>query len=153
MPSPLDPHQQLILEHAVARLVPADELGPGAREAGVAVYIARTLAEHDTRFVDTYVRGLTALDAYARTAHGSPFVDLAADAQDAALRALEQGEVDGVDEGAAPFFELLLRHTREGMFGDPHWGGNADGIGWSLLGYPGPRGVWSARDQALADIP
>ena len=140
----LEPQQQLILEHVVARLVPTDELGPGAREAGVAVYIARTLAEHDTRSVDTYARGLVALEAHARSVEGAAFVDLDAEAQDTALRALERE--------AAPFFELLLRHTREGMFGDPHWGGNADGTGWSLLGYPGPRAVWTERDQALGDI-
>jgi gluconate 2-dehydrogenase gamma chain len=138
----LEPHQQLTLEHVVARLIPTDELGPGAREAGVAVYIARTLDEHDTRFVDTYARGLADLDAYARSAYGAAFVDLDAEAQDTALHELDGGE----------FFELLLRHTREGMFGDPHWGGNADGAGWSLLDYPGPRAVWTERDQTLSDI-
>jgi gluconate 2-dehydrogenase gamma chain len=140
----LEPDQQLILEHVVARLIPNDELGPGAREAGVAVYIARMLGEHEMGLVDTYAHGLAALDAHARSVHGTAFVDLSAAHQDTELRELERE--------AAPFFELLLRHTREGMFGDPHWGGNADGAGWSLLDYPGPRAVWTERDQALSDI-
>jgi gluconate 2-dehydrogenase gamma chain len=36
------------------------------------------------------------------------------------------------------FFRLLRRHTIEGMFSDPLHGGNANMIGWQLIGYPGP---------------
>jgi gluconate 2-dehydrogenase gamma chain len=37
------------------------------------------------------------------------------------------------------FFSLLRTHTIEGMFCDPMHGGNADLIGWQLVGFPGPR--------------
>ena len=47
------------------------------------------------------------------------------------------------------FFELVRRHLIEGMFGDPRWGGNAEGRGWALVGYPGPRLVWTEADQRL----
>ena len=57
------------------------------------------------------------------------FVALTADKQDLALRAIEKTR----------FFELLRTHTIEGMFCDPVHGGNADLIGWKLIGYPGPR--------------
>jgi gluconate 2-dehydrogenase gamma chain len=33
---------------------------------------------------------------------------------------------------------MLRQHTVEGMFSDPMHGGNADLIGWQLIGYPGP---------------
>ena len=36
--------ESAFVEAAVARLIPADELGPGAREADVAIYIDRQLA-------------------------------------------------------------------------------------------------------------
>ena len=51
------------------------------------------------------------------------------------------------------FFEVVLRHAIEGMFGDPAWGGNIDRIGWDLLGYPGPRHVWTPADQELGVEP
>src|SRR5262245_25871007 len=39
----LSPAEVQFLEAALARLIPADELGPGAKEAGVAVFIDRQL--------------------------------------------------------------------------------------------------------------
>jgi gluconate 2-dehydrogenase gamma chain len=55
-----------------------------------------------------------------------------------------------VSEGA--FFAQLRQRAIEGMFGDPAWGGNLAGVGWRLLGYPGPRLVWSAEDQRITEI-
>ncbi len=43
------------------------------------------------------------------------------------------------------FFDLLQTHTIEGMFCDPLHGGNADMIGWQLVGFPGP--VLSYKDR------
>src|SRR5262245_52973703 len=39
----LTPPEAAFVEAAVARLIPADELGPGAKEAGVAYFIDRQL--------------------------------------------------------------------------------------------------------------
>jgi len=33
------------------------------------------------------------------------------------------------------------------MFGDPYYGGNANYVGWDLIGYPGVRTSVSAADQ------
>ncbi len=74
------------------------------------------------------------------------FVELDPPAQDAVLADVEQGRAPGVAGG---FFELLRRHVLEGMFGDPRWGGNADLVGWKLLGYPGPRFEWTEEEQRL----
>ncbi|HEY6887502.1 MAG TPA: gluconate 2-dehydrogenase subunit 3 family protein [Solirubrobacter sp.] len=100
----------------------AERLIPGAREAGVDRY----MEAHREAFAG-------ALEALAG------FED-AAD-QDALLAELERERPD--------LFEPLLAHARQGMFGDPSYGGNIGGIGWKLLGYPGPRPVWTAADQAL----
>jgi hypothetical protein len=42
---------------------------------------------------------------------------------------------------------MVLNHTRQGTFGDPYYGGNANFVGWDLLGYPGVRTTVSAADQ------
>jgi gluconate 2-dehydrogenase gamma chain len=91
-----------------------------------------------------YAAGLGALEQRALSDYGHGFARCD-DAQQDAL--LEQIERDG------SFFELVRTHAIEGMFGDPRWGGNADGAGWELLGYPGPREQWTAAQQQLATIP
>ena len=40
---------------------------------------------------------------------------------------------------AATFFTLVRSHTIQGTFCDPYYGGNADFVGWDLIGYPGLR--------------
>lgn len=51
-----------------------------------------------------------------------------------------QDEVLGRLEGTS-FFELVRQRAIEGFFAGP--------AGWALLGYPGPRAVWTEDDQAL----
>ncbi|NJN84322.1 MAG: gluconate 2-dehydrogenase subunit 3 family protein, partial [Caldilineaceae bacterium] len=68
--------------------------------------------------------------------------------QDALLAQLERGEL--ADTGTPPqrdFFQLLLRHLREGVFADPIYGGNRNMAGWKLLGYPGVWTSYSAEEQ------
>jgi hypothetical protein len=43
----------------------------------------------------------------------------------------------------------VLGHTLEGTFGDPHYGGNQDFIGWELIGYPGVRLAVTAEQQRM----
>jgi gluconate 2-dehydrogenase gamma chain len=38
------------------------------------------------------------------------------------------------------FADFLLRHTIEGFFADPVYGGNKDMVGWRMLGFPGAYG-------------
>jgi gluconate 2-dehydrogenase gamma chain len=144
---------RLSAEHAgllavvLERLIPSDEHGPGAREAGVARYIERSLGAEHREHRDAYFRGLSAMQASAHARHGSAFALLDGADQDAILAESERGG-DG-----AGFFELVRAHALEGMFGDPRWGGNAGRVGWALLGYPGPRRQWTAREQALDAVP
>jgi gluconate 2-dehydrogenase gamma chain len=136
-----------LLDAIVARLIPADANGPGAKEARVARYIDRALGGALARSRSAYTSGLAALDRYARSSRGAPFAQLMAADQDAVLREVESGAAAGFAGGSTPFFSMLLAHTHQGMFGDPYYGGNADFIGWGLLGYPGVRTMVSASDQ------
>ena len=123
-----------------ARLIPTDGNGPGAAEAGAAVYIDRALGGWLAPLRDTYVGGLTAVDEAARTRSGKRFADLAPAEQDAVLATIEQ----------TPFFALVRAHTIQGTFCDPAYGGNANFVGWDLIGYPGIRLNVTAADQRMA---
>lgn len=106
------------VEAAVARLIPADEVGPGAKEAGVAVFIDLQLVsawgngDHFYRqapFVtgtpqqgyqlaftpaEMFRLGLAKLDESARKAYGAAFADLSIEQQDALLAQAHQGKLD-----------------------------------------------------------
>ncbi|HEX7689521.1 MAG TPA: gluconate 2-dehydrogenase subunit 3 family protein [Burkholderiaceae bacterium] len=149
---------------ATSRLIPADELGPGAVEAGVPLFIDRQLAGAYGRAERWYMQGpwapglptqgyqtrltpaglyraaIKAVDAaVGREQSGTRFAALAPDAQDDVLRRLEKGELalDGVD--AKAFFAQLLQNTLEGFWSDPIYGGNRGMAGWKLIGFPGAR--------------
>ena len=92
---------------------------------------------------------LEALDAFALAREGAAFAALSAAAQDGLLERLASGEAG---PASAAFAEELRQRAIEGMFCDPSWGGNAGEAGWRLLGYPGPRHVWSAADQRITEI-
>jgi gluconate 2-dehydrogenase gamma chain len=48
-----------------------------------------------------------------------------------------------------PFFNVVRAHTIQGVFSDPFYGGNANFIGWDLIGYPGVRTGVSAEYQKM----
>ena len=60
---------------------------------------------------------------------------------------VETGAATGFTGSSAAFFALVLNHTHQGTFGDPYYGGNANFVGWDLVGYPGVRTMVSAADQ------
>ena len=41
----------------------------------------------------------------------------------------------------------------QGTFGDPYYGGNANFVGWDLIGYPGVRLAVTADEQRLDASP
>jgi gluconate 2-dehydrogenase gamma chain len=140
-----------LLEAIAARLIPSDKNGPGATEARAAHYIDRALGGALAPSRQAYTIGLAAIDRYARMSRGKPFTELSATEQDALLIDVEAGTATGAAAGfagsSAQFFTLLLNHTRQGTFGDPYYGGNANFVGWDLIGYPGVRTTVSADDQ------
>jgi len=140
-----------LLDLIVARLIPTDALGPGAREAKAVRYIDRALGGALAGSREAYRSGLAAFDRYCRMSRGKPFGELTPIDQDSVLIDVETGAATGSGAGfagsSAQFFGLVLNHTRQGTFGDPYYGGNANFAGWDLLGYPGVRTAMSAADQ------
>ena len=158
------------LDAAVDRLVPADELGPGAAEAGVTIYIDRQLCSvwgthgrnyrsgpwldgtpqqgFQSRFTpqEIYRAGIRESNQYCNTQYGKNFELLAAAQQDEVLQALEHGKVELPSLSSKLFFDLLWRNTEEGFFADPLYGGNRDKVGWKLVGFPGvASGAYNAH--------
>jgi gluconate 2-dehydrogenase gamma chain len=141
------------LEAIVARLIPTDENGPGATEARAAHYIDRALTGPLRGSRASYAANLAALDAYAQATKGAPFAKLPAAEQDAVLTDLEKNVATGFTPNAAGFFALVRTHTIQGTFCDPYYGGNADFVGWDLLGYPGVRLTVTAEEQRMGAKP
>jgi len=162
-------------EAAVARLIPADENGPGAYEAGVAVFMDLQLAgawgsgDHLYRHApfiagtpqqgyqlaftpaDMFRLGFAKLDEAANKTYGAAFADLGTDQQDALLAQAEHGRLDFGALPSAAFFAALLDVTMEGFFSDPIYGGNRDKIGWKLVGFPGVHASY-ANDIARHNV-
>ena len=149
------------LDAVVERLIPADELGPGAKEAGVTCYIDRQLCSawgtHGRNYrsgpwregtpeqgfqsrltpQEIYRAGIRETSAYCRARYDKFFEFLSASQRDEVLQALEQDKVELPSMSSKLFFDLLWRNTEEGFFADPMYGGNRNKIGWKLVGFPG----------------
>jgi gluconate 2-dehydrogenase gamma chain len=137
--------EALIVAAAASRIFPSDETGPGAHEAGVAIFIDRQLA------------GPWGRDRYRYTQEPFPenaSVEFGYQGKAAPRQIYREGLKNLKGFGQLPpteqdnqlrqiqgtlFFSLLRRNTIEGMFCDPAHGGNVDMIGWQLIGFPGPR--------------
>ena len=149
------------LDAAVARLIPADELGPGALEADVTYFIDQQLAGswgvHGRAYrmgpwqdgtpqqgfqsrltpQEIYRAGIRETDLYCARRYGKALCLLTAEQQEEVLHNLEDGEINLESVSAKLFFGLLWKNTEEGFFADPMYGGNRDKIGWRLIGFPG----------------
>ena len=140
------------LEAIVARLIPADEHGPGAADARAAHYIDRALAGPLASLRAAYAAGLAAVDAYALASKSAPFAKLSAKDQDAVLTDMENNVATGFTPNSLTFFNQVRAHTIDGMFCDPYYGGNANFIGWDLIRYPGVRMAVTADQQRMGVV-
>ncbi|HEX4307639.1 MAG TPA: gluconate 2-dehydrogenase subunit 3 family protein [Solirubrobacterales bacterium] len=129
------------LEALLSQLMPKDALGPGAVELGVPEYISSSLTTSYAPLLSTYKSFLATLDKAAGSAGADSFEDLSGGAQVKLLEGLEEGKAAGLSSAekaeVEATFPLVLEHMREGMFGDPMYGGNKGLAGWELIGYPG----------------
>jgi len=141
------------LEAIVSRLIPTDENGPGATEAGAAHYIDRALGGALSSSRPAYAAGLAAVENYALASRGKSFVRLWPVDQDAVLTDMERNNATGFSPSSAAFFDLLRNHTIQGTFCDPYYGGNVNFVGWDLIGYPGVRTVVPADQQRMGIAP
>ena len=156
-----NPEEAAFIEAAVERLIPADENGPGALEAGVPSFIDKQLNGawgagerlyrsgpwHEGAPSQGYQLPFTPAELFRHALRGirddlrkrgnQPFGKLAEQEQVAYLKSLETGklELDGVPSKV--FFESLLSMTIAGFFSDPVYGGNKDMVSWRMIGFPG----------------
>ena len=161
--------EALFIEAACERLIPADELGPGALGAAVPNYLDKQLGgawgagerlyRSGPWALGTATQGYqlpftpaelfhTSLRAIIRDLGGrkTPFHEMSADNQDAYLTSLEAGahDLDGVPSPV--FFDALLKMTVEGFFSDPVYGGNRDMVAWRMIGF---RGAYADYYEAV----
>ena len=146
---------------------PTDELGPGARVAGVGSYIDGQLAGAWGQGHRMYLNGpfftpadsghgwqipmnpsqvyrafLPGFDQYVRTTYGNVYQSLTAAQQTQALTDLQTNRAVILLAGstqfrAGDFFSMFRQNVLEGMLADPAYGGNKDMVGWKWIGYPG----------------
>lgn len=163
------------IKAAVARLIPKDNLGPGALEAGVPEFIDRQMQtpygvgahwymqgpfhpNTDPTFgyqlpltpQEVYRLGIAEANSFARKKHGDLFRNVSAAQQEQLLEQMESGKADFAKLPSNVFFAFLLQNTREGFFSDPIHGGNQELIGWRLIGFPGARADfmdWVERNE------
>jgi gluconate 2-dehydrogenase gamma chain len=97
---------------------------------------------------DVYRMGVAAVDRYAQSLYGKNFVDLSEDQQDRIVGDMADDRATGFppDLSGSAFFHNLRRHTAEGMFADPAYGGNRDLVGWKLVGYPGAQRAYNPSE-------
>jgi gluconate 2-dehydrogenase gamma chain len=155
------------IEAALARLIPADELGPGAKEAGVSFFIDQQLAGAYGTMAKNYRQGpwpegtpqqgyqsrLTPQEIYRAAMREvddicvarfrRAFPQLENKEQDEVLSELESGKLALQAVQGSFFFNILLANTFEGFFADPIYGGNRDKIGWKLVGFPGVAAAYT----------
>ena len=153
----LNPSEIECLTAMVNCLIPEDELGASASQAGVVDFIqgqlqgsygagAKTLVqsagggreglgEEHWPPAEIYRDGLRRLEELARRRFGAEFARIPPSSRVDLL-----GEIDATPTGSDPlklFFELVLENTLEGFFSDPIHGGNRDAVSWKLIGFPG----------------
>lgn len=155
------------VEAALSRLIPKDELGPGAKEAGVAVFIDRQLAGPFGTMARNYRLGpwqagtpqqgyqskltprevyrvaIAEADRHCEKRYGKRFAQLPASTQDDVLRGLDEGSLVLASLSGSFFFGLFWGNVQEGFFADPIHGGNRDKAGWRLVAFPGVAAVYT----------
>jgi gluconate 2-dehydrogenase gamma chain len=130
------------------RLMPGAPGKPGATDADVLNYIDLALAGPYADEQYFYRCGVAQLDAHCTQSYGKPFRNLTSAQQDETIAALEQGKAPAfVWPTAQAFFNTVHKHTMEGLFADPIYGGNKDFAGWRLVGFPGAQPEFTPEDM------
>lgn len=120
----LTPSEAADIEAIAAQIVPTDDT-PGAREAEVVHFIDGALSTFWSQLAGEYRAQLKAFQAAVREKHSASFARLTSDQQIALLRQNDR----------TPFFNTTRVLTLLGMFSLPAYGGNREGVGWTLIGF------------------
>lgn len=161
------PDEWAFVNAACAQLIPADEMGPGALEAGVPEFLDRHLQTPYANGSIWYMQGpfveapkefgyqgrknlseiirsgIRGVINWTQKNKGKTFDALSSAEQVELLKALEKGKVTLEEMDAKTFFSYFLGEVRNGFFADPSHGGNKGMVGWKLIGYPGMRADYS----------
>ncbi|MGH8384274.1 MAG: gluconate 2-dehydrogenase subunit 3 family protein [Pseudomonas sp.] len=163
------------VQAVVSRLIPADDLGPGALEAGAAEFIDKQMNTpyatgalwfmqgpfvadapsemgYQLQLVpqQLYRLGIAAVDAWCKDTQGDVFSAKDSATRDRILQQMESGALSLDDFPVKAFFSLMVQNTREGFFCDPIHGGNRGMVGWTQIGFPGARADfmdWVERNE------
>lgn len=167
---------------ACDRLIPSDEVGPGAVESGVPEFLDRHMqtpyAAGDIWYMqgpfleapsefgyqgklplrDIVRVGIGAFDTHCRKQfQGKTFAELDHEQQETLLKAAEGGKLELEGISSKLFFSNLLGEVKNGYFSDPKYGANKDMGAWKMIGYPGMRADYldwiGVRDKAYPLAP
>jgi gluconate 2-dehydrogenase gamma chain len=176
-PSYFSEPEYAFVNAACARLIPHDDIGPGAVEAGVPEFLDRHMQSPYAAGSTWYMQGpfveaakefgyqgklplrelirvgIGAMDAHCKkTFDGKTFAQLDAQQQDTLLKAAQDGKVELDGISAKTFFSYFLGEVKNGYFADPRHGGNKNMGAWKMIGYPGMRADYmdwiTVRDKA-----
>ncbi|WP_434606302.1 gluconate 2-dehydrogenase subunit 3 family protein [Pseudomonas sp. D2-30] len=163
-PTFFTPEEWAFLIAACDRLIPSDQVGPGAVELGVPEFLDRHMHTpyanggiwymqgpfieaapefgYQGRLTlrETLRVGIKAFDASCRKSFsGKTFAQLTTAQQEELLKSAESGKLALEDISSKLFFTNLLNEVRNGYFADPSYGGNKNMGAWKMIGYPGMR--------------
>lgn len=114
------------VEALAEQIIPGSD-EPGAKEAGVVIFIDRALTAFAADYAAEFRAGLaqTALTRKKLFPASTSIVSLNPDEQMQLMQAIAGNE----------FFDLLRTLTVLGFLGDPSYGGNRNEIGWKQIGF------------------
>lgn len=153
-----------LLQALADTLIPADDTGPSASQAGVAQFIDAQMRtpygkgqlwymqgpfDPDAPAVfgyqlpyppdQLYRKALAGLAAAVQQQYGKGFPMLDEQQRIDVVTRLEKDELPMGEIASVIFFTQLLQNVREGYFCDPSDGGNRDMLSWKMIGFPGAR--------------
>lgn len=172
-----NPDEVSFVKAALDTLIPPDATGPGAVEAGCAVYMDRQLAGAFGRGARLYLQGpfvegtpqqgyqlpltpadlirtgIADVDAYAMASRKARLGDLDAAGRAAVLKEVDEAKAQLANVPAAVWFNQFLNLTMEGYFGDPIYGGNKDKAVWKMIGFPGVPAMYADMIEKYRNKP
>lgn len=165
----LNSDEAAFVEAAVDTLIPTDDVGPGALELGVPVFIDRQLASGYGRGDRLYLQapfiegtpeqgyqmrmtpselfqaGIADVNAHVQQKFQTTFDLLSPQDRAAVLTELETRKITLPTVPTGTFFELLYDLTMLGYFADPIHGGNKGKGSWKMIGFPGIGAMYTDK--------
>ena len=123
------------------QIIPEDEYGGGATEAGVIHYIDRQLVAVFDYDQVVYQQGLAALQESCLDMYGKRFESLDRETRINTMQMMETGEMPEECWGELEpgrFFSLVISHTMQGFYGAPRHGGNKNYMSYKMMGLDYP---------------